>query len=66
VHAARCYVTCKKIAHAFCLISKGIGLKGIVHPKVKILPQEVPTLYELYSSIEHKLYFEQCCLNGSH
>jgi len=40
------------------------NLKGIVHPKIKILssfthPHVVPTLYEFLSSAEHKRrYFE--------
>ncbi len=43
----------------------GSGLKGIVHPKMKILssfthPQVVPNLYEFLCSAEHKgRYFEE-------
>jgi len=41
-------------------------LKGIVHPRIKIVslfthPQVVPNLYEFLSSAEHKRrYFEEC------
>jgi len=43
-----------------------VGLKGIVHPKMKILssfthPQVVPNLYVFICSAEHKgRYLEEC------
>ncbi len=64
-------------SHSFCSASCGdasktsasaneIVLKGIVHPKMKILssftnPQVIPNLYECLCSAEHKgRYFEEC------
>ncbi len=50
-----------KVAYLFCIRN----LKGIVHPKMKILssfthPQVVPNLYEFLCSAEHKgRYFEE-------
>ncbi len=58
----KCFRYCLKNNLCVCLT----GLKGIVHPKMKILssftpPQVVPNLYECLCSAEHKgRYSEEC------
>ncbi len=57
----------RNIIKIFCLTFSNLTcLKGIVHPKMKILssfthPQVVPNLYEFLCSAEHKgKYSEEC------
>ncbi len=57
-----CYIYCS-LAAAYAETMRSV--KGIVHPKMKILhdlthPQVVPNLYEFLCSAEHKgRYFEE-------
>jgi len=56
----------KELHFFFSFNNVTVIIKGIVHPKMKILssfthPQVVPNLYEFLSSAEHeRKYFEEC------